>query len=342
MASTSGTATSYIDLLTRLRTYVTVTVPVADRWVEERWDDAGPYELILRGPGSGADEIFVGIRTVSDLGADYQNWKLAGMTGFLSGQPFENQPGYSMDSPSPVHLPLWDSTIPYWFVVNGRRIIVVAKVSTRYMWCHLGFLNAYASPGQFPYPLLVGGAMAWGNNAPPASTSANWRWSYNGAELTNPSHSAQNTGFDPSGGWTGRSQMRLRLVSGAWRDFWAFIQDVNSQTQINDAHLNSGGSLTAWRNIGNVTSRPTIWPVLHNIDAMEAALDGSYALLPLVLCEGSLSGGGNDLFGELDGVFAVTGGPSAEDIITEGGVDHLVVPNVFRQNRGDFVAIRLA
>jgi hypothetical protein len=112
-----------------------------DIWTVERWDTnlggAGEYELILNGPGSGSDEIFVGIQTYSNVGGDYYNWKMAGFTGYTGGILFSNQPGCTAGR-WPRML-LSNSNISYWFVANGRRFIVVAKISGVYEACYLGF-----------------------------------------------------------------------------------------------------------------------------------------------------------------------------------------------------------
>ena len=341
----TGTATNYTDLLAKLRTFLTATLSAPERWTELRYVTSGPHELILQGPGSGTDEIIVGIKTIEDGVGDYQNWKLGGFTGYLGGAPFEAQPGYSGEAPGPVHFTLWNSSIPYWFIADGRRVIVVAKISTSYMWCHLGFLNTYASPGQYPYPLLIGGNLAWGNTAPPAVTSADWRWSYAGVEHANPPQNFFNGFSDPSGGYTGRSQLRLRLASGTWRDLWSGWQstyDPNLITAIGDRHYNSGGSIPTWRQLPEASAGLSgVWPCCTNLDAMEAQIDGGYATLPLIVMAGARSGDAADLLGEIAGVFQVTGGPSAEDLLDIGGDDYLVVPNVHRQNRADYVAIKL-
>jgi hypothetical protein len=76
------------------------------------------------------------------------------------------------------HLLLWDDAIPYWFVGSGRRLIVVAKVSTVYQTAYLGLALPYATPGQYPYPLVVGGTCRTGNvrwSDQSISHSAFWR-----------------------------------------------------------------------------------------------------------------------------------------------------------------------
>ena len=64
---------------------------------------------------------------------------------------------------------------------------------------------------------------------------------------------------------------------------------------------------------------------------------GAYPLMPIVLYNN------NGLFGELDGVYncPVFGGNAVEDIITVGGVDHVLIQDLFRTGVGDMIAIRL-
>ncbi len=102
-------------------------------------------EMIWQAPGNGGlDEIIVGAKTFNDVGTDYWNWRLGGFTAYNSGAVFNQQPGYiggaGQALASPVFT-LWDSTIPFWFVANGRRVIVVAKVSTVYVAAYLGFMS---------------------------------------------------------------------------------------------------------------------------------------------------------------------------------------------------------
>lgn len=162
-----------------------------EAWVEQRWS-AGT-ELILQGLGTaGTDEIYVGINAYEDIGQDYYNWDLRGYIGYQAGKAFDDQPGVS----GACYCHLWDSAIPYWFVVNGRRIIWVAKVSTVYQAGYLGLFLPYGTPSQYPYPLIVGGN----------GSSSTRRWS---ATDTDHRHFA-----DP-----GEYGLRLLYVDGTWQLF---------------------------------------------------------------------------------------------------------------------------
>jgi hypothetical protein len=306
MAVSTGTATDYLDLLEKLNTFVTGLSGGA-AWTALR-NVTG--EKIWSAPGGGADQIIVGAKAFSNVGADYYNWRLGGFLAFDPAVAFEIQSGYvgiwnGAPAPSPV-LNLWNGSIPYRFYASGRRAIVLAKISSVYVTAYLGFLSSYISPGSWPYPLVVGGSMAW--DTEPAATSASWRWSYAGAEITNfPIPRSTSNPYD--------SSLRVRLPSGVWIG----IERNAAETQANTGK---------------------IWPY-SNVIALpdwRDNLGGGYMLLPVILADGT-----PNVYGELDGVFALTGfGNGAENTVTIGGVVHYVVQNVFRTDQLDYFAIKEA
>lgn len=132
-------------------------------WETERYDTGSEDELILKGSGSGSDEIFVGARTFSVGAISANNWELAGFTGFNNALPWANQPGISpgrWDNQSPIggaFLPLRDVSFSYWISITSRRIVVVAQTGSNYHFAHLGFVAPFSTSGQYPYPLLIAG-----------------------------------------------------------------------------------------------------------------------------------------------------------------------------------------
>jgi hypothetical protein len=290
------------------------TVSTTPPWISKR-RTAG-VEMIWEAPGNGGlDEIFVGAKVFSDSGAgDYYNWRLGGFDDFDPALDFTLQPGYvggpgGQVASSPV-LNLWNSTIPYWFVANGRRVIVVAQVSTVYVACYLGYLAPYASPGSFPYPLVVGGSMAWAG-AEPAAGSTSWRWSEPADQLRNfPSPFESGLSSDAT------SQLRLRLSTGVWRGFGASTPPAGVYGAVWPYGDATQGGMADWR----------------------PNLDGGYTLLPIVLFDAS-----PNTYGELDGVVATTGyAQSSTNTITIDGDQYLVVQNVFRTSKIDYFAVKLA
>jgi hypothetical protein len=269
-------------------------------------------EMIWQAPGNGGlDAIIVGAKIFSDVGTDYYNWRLGGFTAYNSSTPFNQQPGYvggtGQSNSSPI-LTLWNSTIPYWFIANGRRVIIVAKVSTVYVTAYLGLMNSYAAPGSFPYPLIVGGNQAWPHGQEPATLSPSWRWSYTGVEMRNFAIPKASLGSDED------SSMRLRLATGSWRGFGT-----------------SAGDQTFGQTWPFTYTQPGAFDWRPN-------LDGGYPLFPVVIFDHT-----PNIYGELDGVYATTGfSQSVENTITVNGIQHLVVQNVFRNTKADFFALRLS
>jgi hypothetical protein len=146
MPYTSGTATDYKNLLSIL-----VTFAASNGWTILEQTATKVY---LKGTGlTGLDEIYGGIECV-ELTGSYYNWRIAGSVSWKSDRTdLTNQPLSS----GAKYVYLWNQPIPYWIVANGRRIIVVAKITTTYQWFHLGLLTPCSTEKQNPYPLLIGG-----------------------------------------------------------------------------------------------------------------------------------------------------------------------------------------
>lgn len=285
------------------------TFAVTPPWTSQR--RVSGSEMIWQAPGNGGlDEILVGAKVFNDVGTDYWNWRLGGFTAFNSGMTFTNQasyPGGAGQSVSSPILTLWDSSIPYWIIANGRRVIIVAKVSTVYVTAYLGLLNSYMAPGAFPYPLVVAGNLAFATE--PGTTDPSWRWSSTLDSNRNFPIPSITISFDHS------SQILLRQTTGHWRGF-----------DLQDAEPTFGH----------------VWPFAY-VDTGSSYdwrpnLDGGYPLLPVVLADIT-----PNVYGELDGVYATSGfSQGAENTITSGGNEYLVVQNVFRNAKTDFFAVQLS
>lgn len=287
----------------------TVTFVITPPWTQKR--GVAGSEYIWMAPGNaGNDSIYVGALRFFDSGANYDNLRLGGFTGYDGPSAFTAQPGF-VGIPGPV-LPLWNAAIPYWFIANGRRVIIVAKVSTNYESAYLGWITPYASPGQFAYPLAVGGSMAWGSTEP-ASNSTNWRFSYTGVEHQAFPKSQTSAG----GGLSG--QLRLRRPDGLWRGF----STTYSISYIGCMWPYGGASVNSMM----TDTRPN--------------LDGSYPMFPIVLTEDAGSGTTN-VFGEFDGVRATTGhNNAAENTVVEGRDTWLVVQNTSLTTKTDYFCVRM-
>ena len=164
----------------------------ANGWTTLRYTtptDGSNRELILRGEGlSGEEEIYIGFRTYHNATADYYNLSVAGFVGYVAGNAFTAQPGY-FESGIPAH----NRRIDYWLAVNAQRIAFALKVGTPvYESGYAGYFLPYAKPGQWPYPLVVGGML----NGVPAT------------RYSNTAHSIPYKG--------NRANLKLRDINGSW------------------------------------------------------------------------------------------------------------------------------
>lgn len=273
---------------------------VANGWTLMRFDDAiTNHELLLRGPGlSGTEEIFIGFRCYQDAGADYYNLVVGGFTGYVPGNTFDTQPG-AMLSGVPAH----NNRIDYWLTLNGQRIVLAMKVGTPvYESCYAGKMLPYATPGQYPYPLVCAGML-------------------NGVPATRFSDAAHSMPFKGNGSTgSARPGMRLRNTAGAWVQPWCSPWGLDSQNH------SFAGATYALRDTND-----------------------QYGLMPIVLHDNAginsltaLSTVPGNVWGELDGVFAISGFNNAvENTLSIGGVTYVVLQDVGRTGHIDYVAIRM-
>lgn len=291
-ATAGGTAWSAGD---------TATFVMTPPWIQKEGSAGVSY--IWQAPGNGnTDQIFVGATTAGESNATggYYNWRLQGFTGWSNGAAFDAHPGAIA---VPPRLPLSDQTITYWFFASGKRVVVVAKISTVYEFAYLGFLDAYMSPGQYAYPLVVSGSMAW--HTPPAATSANWKWNYQGNEHAFGPMGVQVATYDDA------HPLRMRKADGIWKGF---------------------GKAYTYAGMGSV------FPYGNGMSNVRPNLDGGMPRIPIML-----SDDGPNLYGELSGVVATTGlTNSAESTLTEVRDVWIVFQNVYRAGNADFLAVRAA
>lgn len=292
------------------------------------WQDGFPLNvqlrkrLSLKGPGGSSDEIFVNLDTDYSVSGDWYNWRLFGATGFIAGNvlDFNTQPGSSL----PVGLSLWNSSIPYWFIANGRRFMVIAKINTTYHALYAGFILPYATPSQYPYPLMIGGSNALKGGSGSAF-DASQRWSSTDDSCRN--------FYDPGGtdssmaSLTSVTTSYLRFADGSWYPFKNWY--TSSQPE------------------AAVTNGRNVWPWGPSNDHAIAyknivtTIDGSYVLFPCIMHVDGANPSPN-ILGEMHGVFAVTGfGNAAENTTTINGVTYLIIPNVFRTAKERWAAIAL-
>jgi hypothetical protein len=202
------------------------------------------------------------------------------------------------------YLPLWNTAMPYWFIANAQRCMIAAKVSTSYLASYFGKFLPHGTPGEYPQPYYLAAPV----------TSPTTRWST--------IVESDRNFFDPG---VGRAIMSL--PSGIWRNVG------NYQEQAGEA----SSSLTNY-----------IWPFGANVASVTSAiryrelreqLDGDYWTMPLILMGEDPD---LDIYGELDGAFAVSGFNNAsENTFSIDGVTHVVIQNMHRTARMYYAALAL-
>ena len=254
-------------------------------------------ELLLDGPGlAGTDNILVSIRAYEDPSAPLYNYSLNGLAVFDPALTLDNQ----LTINTTVFTPLDDNVIEYWFMVNGRRIIVVAKIGGIYMSFYLGFILPYALPSEYPYPLYIGG-----NSKLSTIKFTDTRPDFRGF-------------FDP-----GDDSSYLREPGGAWRVFENYTGATTTEISVQVSNT------WPYRGVGSFVNNFSA--------AFRDSPGGEYALIPIVLHSDSPS---LETYGELDGAYFISGFNNLpENTVTIGADTYISIPNIFRQDRNDFVAL---
>lgn len=265
----SGGVLAHYKMLEKIKDFAS-----ANGWQVLRYDAASSNrEVILKGAGlSGTEEIFVGFRTYQDVSADYYNLVAAAFTGYVPGNSFDTQPGVMLSG-----VPAHNNRIDYWLTLNGQRIALAMKVGTPvYESCYVGKFLPYATPSQYPYPIICAGMLS----------------GVTPTRFSDPSHSIPYKG--------NRANLRMRFNDGVWKvvECWPW----NSDPLVGRAQVRDTGS--------------------------------NYSALPVVLNDA------NGLYGELDGIFAISGFNNAVENTAAGG-GLVVIQDVGRTDFNDYFAMRL-
>ena len=335
MAYAHGTANGHIDLWNKFLSFITTNADLvaADEAWEIAWtaSTAQADGVVLKGPGaSGLDSIYVSLKRFDAPATDMSYFEIRGMTGILAGAADVN----SHINQSPIARSFFDvNAMEYWFVANGRRFIILAKMSTVYSILYGGFFLPYANPLAYPYPLLIGASSPdWLSGT---NNINNWRsqstyhrhfmFGYINTETgANLSHRASGYMLDPSGDW-----LNIGDTSGSANIAmapWGFYQYDNYDSSDWRSTWNHDYS---WDQLGYNDMRSRI----------EENVGGGYSLAPFTMIQTKPN---IQTYGILDDLYCAPGENNAvENTVTIDGVDHLIVQNVFRTDVNQYSALRL-
>lgn len=316
MAYTTGTAASYQALFDALITFLTTDatlVAAGKNWELLRRNsyvaDAKMDCADLRGPGlAGGDNIYVQLILYKDAANDTYSIRVSGSSAWLSSVTppnYANQPNATAALITPK-APLWNNATPYWFVANGRRFIVVAKVGSYWSSLYAGLILPYGTPSQYPYPLFVGGNSAFGEKYSDTqalvANSSFWLGYGNSSAMHLPDGTVK--------AWSGGFYNGAAPYNYSEGKVWPWFRGMGTN-----------GGITGIYGIGFIQPHP----------------DGTYPLIP-----SSLYFTGGQIYGEFDGVLFTCGfGAAAGDTITAGGKTYLMVQRGASNGAADFAAIIL-
>lgn len=326
MAFETGTATGLDDLWTKFIAFITTDadlVTAGENWSVVWGPTAQPsvgedtIDLVLNGPGLGGatDGVFVGLRKENSFDSDASCIHLSGLTGVL--QTGTNYRDHINVQPNSVRMFVGEDPVTYWFIANGRRFIIVVKISTVYEACYGGFFLPFNNPLSYGYPLFVGGSA-------PNSGPTSWRSTATSHAMFNLAD-YETTLSDPTSAW-------MLDPVGNWLPLGI---RTNMPAIIGPAEFGTADDWGIRENPWPGTSYGWEW-IRSRI---ERYLGDGYGLRYVTLMQQAPS---NQTFGVLDGAYAVDGqGNAAENIVTVGSTDHLVVQNVFRTGTLNYLAVQL-
>lgn len=323
MAYEIGTATNLADLYSKFITFVTTGLG-ADNWSMVHGyehadgsitgspvyvsEDSLENKIILKGNGAGGtDEIYVGLSTYRNTGEDDYAIQGRAYIGYDDTRVWDTQPFQHTGTPC---ILLWDGAMPYWFVANGRRFIMVVKVNTTYQIFYGGFFLPYAFPNEYQYPYIVGGMS---NDVDKGFFNVD----------------TNNSVF-----WVGSSRSGImNLPTNDWK--WAGNSDSNV-TSGSFGYSNSVSFLPYY--VAGITSTAKAYNPMR---LMKPALGGMYWLLPIEPCSG-LYNESAGIFGALDGVHYISGfNNSPENTLVIDAKNYVVFTNASRVDTEDYFALRL-
>lgn len=331
MAFETGIASGPTDLWDKLTEFLTTNadlVVVGEEWVQVQsfTISADTEEIVLRGPGGGTDEIYVGLRRYLAVDTDASRISLFGMSGILDTAMDITQ---NLNCSPETRIFMDVGSMRYWFVASGRRFMMVVNMSTVYQAAYAGFFLPYTNPLTYPYPMFVGGSAATFSGT---GVVTSWRSAsdyhanfpfapYNtGASIDQATNGYM---LDPSGAWLGCAASQNAPISIAPSNFNPADPDTAARWHIAPTSDNASDS---W-GYSSIRARLT------------QSYGGVMTLIPMTLHQTVPS---IQNFGILDGVYVVPGVNNAvENTIEIDSVDYLVVQNVFRTTTGSYWAMGL-
>ena len=320
MAVEIGMATSHSDLLLKLEKFLTTNselVAAKQQWESLQDNTAAPYSLsttpnnngylmsrFFKGKGlDGQDSIIVPMVLRQNVASNYYTLSAYPARAYARTKFVEQQfVGINGNNTYPACMSIWQTNMKYWFIANGRRFIIIAKVANRYVSMYCGLFLPSGTDTEYSYPLYIGG------NHGTDSTPYTYESTSNQRSFFNPQ---SNDSSIP------RSSAYLILPSG---------------------ELACGDNYDGTSFSSNVTYQFGTYPYNNN-HYLTKTIDGQYLLLPIDIVQTRPV---MQHLGWLDGVFYVSGFEnSPENIVQVAGVDYICIPAVVQNDYNNYAAIAL-
>lgn len=340
MAYETGTLTDFNDLITKFKTFVTTDATLTtdgqlwtvlkDSDVDTGFaDDAlctganataastGPFirRVYFKSEGLGGTDSIYHCMTSLKTAAGAYNLELRNHQTFNSAVTATSQLGIS-----PAHYLLLNnaaSVNTYWFIVNGRRAIIIVKIGSVYECGYIGLGHSCGSPSEVPYPYMTGGACST-YSLTPSSTAAEHRAFfapyYVGATIGSAATLTvlipNTTNWLPVGNYS----------------FTSTTQTSPGTTVVMPLFTLAGNGVVAFST---------------SIQAQGYCYGNTDRVIRPISIVSSLTGYVGS-YGALDGVFHVSGeGMASEYTLTIGGDTYLCIQSTFYTNRESFAAFKL-
>lgn len=266
-------------------------------------DGTAENEIIMEGPGSGSDEIYVGLKTFVNVGD--RQIELAGFSGFNSGLAWEDQPGISPgrsgDNSGGHFCPTHQLGMNYWVSVTARRIMFIYRAITFYGSGHLGFLDSYMTTGEWPYPMYVAGCttysfVGFSTGDEKCSSCAN-PGGRNGSNGAGSVRDAAGTWLRISNGYYLSPAYRQKAEDGlTWP--WGIPRSENGLTS-QDEFVNMGNGLLSAQGPFDITISPQHY---YRIFPTPNGAEPLYPRWPATVIWAN-----DNIFGKIHGAYAVSG-----------------------------------
>lgn len=340
MAYKHGIATSAVDLWNILIAFLTNNPDLAatgEQWSIVWTAPSGQQKdgIVLKGPGAGgADQILVGINRVDAVAADEQSINIRGMTAIVgTAATIDGHVNVS----GTVGAFLDAGNMEYWMIANGRRFVLVAKMSTVYSALYGGFFLPYANPISYPYPLMIGGSHNPGWNTTNTPKPRNWRSQSSLHSHFPYSDWNRESGFGPD---NTRATCYYLTVSAQWLAATKSEESPAQSAPYTFDSFDQNGEQDKWPVENSTAARNANMPRTSEMFArIEENVGGGFALNQLTIMTSQPI---VETVGVLDGVYNVPGQNNAvENIVQIDGTDYLVIQNVFRTDVRQYWAMRL-